>query len=86
MDFEKIKVKDQWREIVFMGILHVLLFLFYVSDIKHSVAFHDIVFFSSYAAAAWVINYKLLLFFYYGKKIHSIYFRRCCYPEHKYCH
>ncbi|MFY0602696.1 MAG: histidine kinase [Flavobacteriaceae bacterium] len=68
MDFKKIKKNIQWREIAFMTILHILLFLFYISDNKHSVTFHDIVFFLSYAIAAWVINYKLLPLYYYRKK------------------
>ncbi len=58
-----------YKELLFQGLLHVVVFIFYSYD-RHNpqIESYQVVFFLTYAAAALVINYGLLPRFLYRKK------------------
>lgn len=61
--------KISLREVIFMLVLHILVFLFYSFDrYRPEISLQQILYFLNFAAAAWVINYFLLPFFFYRKK------------------
>lgn len=61
--------KISLKEVMFMLVLHVLVFLFYSFDrYSPKISIQQILFFLNYAGAALVINYVLLPFFFYRKK------------------
>ncbi len=58
-----------YRELVFQGVLHVVVFSFYSYDKDHpQIEAHQFVFFLNYALATAIISYGLLPRFFYRKK------------------
>ena len=65
----RITLSPRYQELLFQGLLHGIVFIFYSYDRRNpGIESYQIVFFLTYAAAALVINYVLLPKFLYQKK------------------